>query len=213
MVPKLPPFGALRLASPRDILRIGIVATAGFRYSPVFDWERPYHEKFPNDTILSYRHGFASALKSPDSIVLVAVDKFDPEESGKTKAIIPTDNGWEAPNAGDEVVVGVAYWKLEQGSKRIDEGQDDLDLYPELPACPDRDKHEEHYKVFGDRAEEAEHKQGVIAATMGKALFASMGYENLEDIKIEGDEVVPQGVTVSAMVFKPDEKPDESAEL
>jgi len=37
------------------MIRIAIVATTGFKYSPLFKWERPHHEDFPDDTLLSYR--------------------------------------------------------------------------------------------------------------------------------------------------------------
>ena len=115
----------LRLASPRDILRIGVVAASGFRYSPVFDWERPHHEKHPEDTLLSYRQAFASVIKSPEYAVLVALDKYEPDEAKKSKAIIPPNDGAEIPAEGDEVVVGVACWKLEPGSGRIGKFQNE----------------------------------------------------------------------------------------
>ncbi|KAI8317306.1 hypothetical protein K4K59_008605 [Colletotrichum sp. SAR11_240] len=187
-----PPLGALRVASPREILRIGIVAAAGFRYSPVFDWERPYHEKFPTDTLLSYRREFVSCLKSPEHIVLVALDKFDPEEGSKSRIIIPENNGWEVPNAGDEVVVGVACWKLQPGSSRIGDFQNDTGWGLEL-------------------AKIDQTAQGVIAATMGKVLFTKLGFENKGDLKLDGDEIVPAGVMVSAMLFSKGKGP--SAEL
>src|SRR3954468_12927630 len=49
IAPKAPCRGTLRVAGPDDILRIVIVATAGFRYSPLFCWERPYHAEYPED--------------------------------------------------------------------------------------------------------------------------------------------------------------------
>lgn len=129
MNPVAPQFGRLRLASPRDVWRIGIVAAVGFRCSPVVDWERPYHEKFPKDTLLSYRQEFSLVIKSPDHIVLVAVDKYGTTENSKTKAIIPPENGcengWNHPEAGEEVVVGVGCWKLQAGSPRKGTFQND----------------------------------------------------------------------------------------
>ncbi|KAG8169503.1 hypothetical protein KVR01_000248 [Diaporthe batatas] len=237
------PFGALRLASPGDLLRIGIVAAAGFRYSPVFDWERPYHEEYPGDTLLSYRQEFSSVMKDENYAVLVAVDHFDPMEHEKTKAIIPQDNGWDAPAAGEEVVVGVGCWKLEPGSKRIGEFQNDTGPYPSLPPNQNQDQEQKHGELFGDRMGPIEKryfhgystmdmlvvhpaywrrghgttlgkwgldlaridgvKQGVMAASSGKKLYTSMGYTNLEDVHIDGDEITPDGVTISAMVFEP----------
>ncbi|VUC30722.1 unnamed protein product [Clonostachys rosea] len=243
MAPAAPDFGPLRLASPRDISRIGVVATAGFRYSPVFDWERPYHESHPGDTILSYCQEFSSDMKNPARIVLVAIDKFDSKENSKTKAKIPSDNGWEAPAPSEPVIVGVASWKLNSRSPRQGSFQNDDAPYPDLPINPNRDKHSGHCALFGDRAEEAENKyfqnwltmemlvvhpaywnrghgtrltqwgldlakvdntrSGVIATQMGQTLYRGIGWKNLADVHIAGDEVVPGGVTVSAMMFKP----------
>ena len=103
--PRSPNFGRLRLAIPNDVLRIGIVATASFYYSPLFHWERPYHKDFPHDTILSYRTQFASAIKSENYMVLVAEDEFLIDEDSKTDAIIPSDNGWLPPAVGQKVVL------------------------------------------------------------------------------------------------------------
>jgi hypothetical protein len=109
----LPALSSLRVPSPRDVLRIGIVAAAGFRYSPLFRWERPYHEKFPDDTLLSYRSQFMSAMKSDDFIVLIAEDDYLPDENTNTTAIIPPNNGWEPPDAGEKVIVGIISVKLD----------------------------------------------------------------------------------------------------
>jgi len=237
----VPSFNLLRLASPRDILRIGVVAACGFRYSPVFDWERPYHEKYPEDTLLSYRQEFASVIKSPEHIVLVAFDKYEPDEGKKSKAIIPPNNGAEIPAEGDEVVVGVSCWKLEPGSKRIGKFQNETGTYPELPPNLNRDKNLTHCIHFAKSAEAAEKKyfqgyatmemvvvhpaywarghgknlvkwgmelaridkvkQGVIAAKMGTDLYSQLGWKSLTEVHIEGDEIVPQGVTFAVMEY------------
>lgn len=107
----------LRLASPRDILRIGVVAASGFRYSPIFDWERPYREKYPEDTPLSYRQAFASVIKNSEYAVLVALDKYESDEATKSKAIIPPNNGAEIPAEGDEVLLErlVGSWRWGRG--------------------------------------------------------------------------------------------------
>ncbi|KAJ4220995.1 hypothetical protein NW759_007064 [Fusarium solani] len=232
-----PPLGRLRLASPADIPRIGIVAASGFPYSPVFDWERPNHAEFPQDTLLSYRHEFSSVIKSPEHIVLVATDKFDPDEGKKTKAIIPHNSGWPTPKPHDEVVVGVACWKLQPGSDRKGAFQNDDAPYPELLGNPMRDMDKDHCDALDERCEAVEEQyfqglatmemvvvhpaywrrghggrlvrwgidlanldkvcQGVIAAEMGKSLYLSLGYEELEDLHLGGDE----GIHVSAMQY------------
>lgn len=120
MFPLAPALGGLRIASPADILRIGVVATCGFYYSPAFQWERPYHTEYPADTLNSYRAGWASMIKDPRSIVLVVTDKYDPEEGRKSKAIIPPEeDSIKTPAAGEDVIVGMGCWKLEESSKRV----------------------------------------------------------------------------------------------
>jgi hypothetical protein len=110
------PLGSLRIATPADVLRIGIVAAAGFRYSPVFRWERPHHEQHPGDTLLSYRTQFRDAIRSDEFVVLVQEDTYNPHKNEQTTAIIPRDNGWAPPEAGGKVVVGVVSLKLEPDS-------------------------------------------------------------------------------------------------
>jgi hypothetical protein len=118
MLPPPPPFDGLRLASPADILRLGVVATCGFRYSSNFDWDCPYHEDYPEDTVLAYRREFSELIRRTDYIVLVVEDKFEPDESMKSKAIIPHDDVAPHPEPGEEVIVGVACWKLWPRSRR-----------------------------------------------------------------------------------------------
>ncbi len=118
-LPATPPFGALRLASPEDIPRLGIVCVAGFIYAEPFQWERPYHAQHPLSTILFFRRDVEEFVQSPRHVVLVALDKYEPDELSKTKAVIPESHGWVPPAPGDEVVVGLAIWRLEDGSKRL----------------------------------------------------------------------------------------------
>ncbi|KAK1834936.1 hypothetical protein QBC39DRAFT_220654, partial [Podospora conica] len=151
-----PPLGALRVAQPTDVLRIGIVAAAGFRYSPLFKWERPHHEDFPEDTLLSYRTQFMTAIKSDDYIVLVQDDAYIPDENDKTSAIIPDNNGWAAPEAGDPVVVGVVSIKLHPGSAHKGILNDHRGLYPNLPSSnPGRDLNRRHYDDWGTLSDDA----------------------------------------------------------
>jgi hypothetical protein len=62
-------------------------------------------------------------IKNPEMIVLMIVDKYDPDESSATEATIPADNGWTPPERGEEVIVGIAVWKLEPGSRRVEHFQ------------------------------------------------------------------------------------------
>ncbi|ERF72736.1 hypothetical protein EPUS_04789 [Endocarpon pusillum Z07020] len=146
---------------------MGVVATAGFRYSPLFRWERPYHKDYPADTILSYRTQLQDTIKSNDFIVIVAEDEYQPDENEKTEATIPSDDAWKAPTAGEKVVVGVASIKLEPGSKRKGEYKDNQGTfgypspwtvpalihqageYPTLPENEGRDLNCKHYESWG----------------------------------------------------------------
>jgi len=82
MFPQAPPFkGALRLARLSDIPRIGVVAAASFYHSSWFHYERPYFEKYPYDTLSSYRSSFGTAILDSDSVVLVVEDNLNTAEA------------------------------------------------------------------------------------------------------------------------------------
>ncbi|KAK4203006.1 hypothetical protein QBC40DRAFT_319106 [Triangularia verruculosa] len=112
----VPPLGTLRIASPEDASRISVVATAAFRYSPLFAWERPNHEQYPEDTIASYHTQFLHQIQSDDHVVLVQEDAYMQDENREIASIVPDNTGWTAPKAGDQVIVAVISIKLEPGS-------------------------------------------------------------------------------------------------
>ena len=114
-----PPLRGLRIAGLNDVLRLGIVCTAGFRYAEQFIWERPCHAQHPHATILFFSPEVEAFIRRPEHVVLVAMDRYDPGESDKTDAVIPADNGWQPPAPSSEVVVALAVWKLEPGSQRV----------------------------------------------------------------------------------------------
>ncbi|KAK0664563.1 hypothetical protein QBC41DRAFT_283784 [Cercophora samala] len=147
-----PSLGRLRLASPDDILRLGIVCTAGFRCSEQFIWERTAHNQHPQSTITFFRHAVAEFIKNPEFIALVAVDAYNPDESSKTDAIIPVDNGWKPPAAGTPVVVGLGVWRLQPGSPRVGKYQNETAPYPNLPEYDYKDLDRKRSKAFEDLA-------------------------------------------------------------
>lgn len=129
-----PELGKLRLASPNDILQIGLVATSGFRGEPMFQWQRPYHADYPADTLLSYRQSFSDFIKNLEYTVVVATDKYDPDEGKKSEAVIPPDDEAGTPAPGQDVVVGVICWKLQSGSSRVGQFQNETgENAPSLP--------------------------------------------------------------------------------
>ena len=168
-----PQLGDLRVATPDDILRCGIVASASFRYSSLFRWERPYHKDFPEDTLLSYRTQAKDFILRDDIIVIVSEDAYEPDEKEKTEAIIPAENGWSAPAAGEKVVVGWAAIILEPDSKR--KGQYIYNKHgelkplvfsqpakrsiaghlPDLPHNEGRDLNKKHYDSWGSKVGDA----------------------------------------------------------
>lgn len=161
----------LRLVSPADVMRIGIVATAAFHYSPLFQWERPYHQKYSKDTLLSYRTQFNDMIQIGEFIVLVIEDEYKIDENNATKATIPSDNGWDPPAEGEKVIVGVASIKLEPKSQRkgqfkrnhcknslIDTNFLAVAEPPSLPDYRGRDLNRKHYDSWGRRIGAAKRK-------------------------------------------------------
>lgn len=76
----LPPLGHLRLAKLSDVPRIAIVAAAGFWNSPVFRYERPHFNRYPYDTLASYRREYQQAILDPKTAVLVIEDEYRKDE-------------------------------------------------------------------------------------------------------------------------------------
>ena len=52
-------------------------------------------------------------------------------------------------------------------------------------------------------------RQGVIAAKMGEDLYTRMGYTNLEDLHLDGDEQTPEGLTIAVMNYDPTKSHDQ----
>ncbi|KAK4223411.1 hypothetical protein QBC38DRAFT_459353 [Podospora fimiseda] len=143
-----PSFGSLKLASPDDVLRLGVVCTAGFRYSEQFIWERTAHAQYPQSTMNWFRQEVMEFIRKPEFIALVALDDYDPDESSKTEAIIPVDNGWTPPKAGTPVVVGLGVWRLQPGSPRIGKYQNETGPYPDVPEYDYKDLDRKRSQAF-----------------------------------------------------------------
>ncbi|KAI0385425.1 hypothetical protein F5Y04DRAFT_245811 [Hypomontagnella monticulosa] len=158
MIPDPPPLGSLRLATPDDVMRLGVVCTASFYYSEEFTWERIYHDQYPQSTIVHYRNEAVEFINEPEFITLVIEDDYDTDESSKTNATIPEDNGWEPPEKGTKVVVGMAVWKLESGSKRIGRFQNLTGNFPDVPEYDYKDVDMKRTEDFAKIVEAAEEK-------------------------------------------------------
>jgi hypothetical protein len=155
--PKAPPLGSLRLAMMQDVPRIATVATAGFYYSPVFAWERRFHSQFPLDTMQAYEKMFADVISDPQYIAIVATDAYDPKEHLKSGATIVPDVPGPDLQHGDQVVAGVATWKLQPGSSRVGQFMPPDAGTPSVPfdGGRGRDKSMYHADLLDDACDDA----------------------------------------------------------
>ncbi|KAK4170969.1 hypothetical protein QBC36DRAFT_340882 [Triangularia setosa] len=202
-----PPLGTLRIASPDDAPRISIVATAAFRYSPLFDWERPDHAKYPKDTLESYRTQFLNAIQSDDHIVLVQEDAYLGNENNKTTAIIPDGTGWTAPKAGDEVIVAVISIKLDPNSPHKGKLKNNKGSLLTAHENPGRDLNRRHYDEWGTlsaaaRKKNKAHKDSIISMIVVHPAYWKRGHGTrlatwARDLAI--NDRVPQCVSAAPM--------------
>lgn len=124
-----PELGGLRLARLSDLPRIGIVAAAGFYRSPVFQYQRPYHDLFVHDTVSNYKGAYLRSIWDPNSIVLVVEDTMDWNEADHVHAALrkayPTLEDQVAPGSlgAGKAIVGVASVSLRPGSQRAGQFQ------------------------------------------------------------------------------------------
>jgi hypothetical protein len=129
--PQIPPLRSLRLATLRDIPRIGLVAAASFYHSPYFHYQRPDHQKFPFDTVASYRAEFAKAILGNDSVVIVAEDTPENDEIDhvydELKEVYRSESHAATLNSS-KIIIGVCSLNLLANSTRsgqfVPEGSD-----------------------------------------------------------------------------------------
>lgn len=121
LVPKIPPLRTLRLATLKDIPRIGLVAAASFYHSPYFHYQRPDHQKFPFDTVASYRAQFTEAILGKDSVVIVAEDTPENDEIDhvydELKEVYRSRNHATSLSSS-KIVIGVCSLNLQANSAR-----------------------------------------------------------------------------------------------
>jgi hypothetical protein len=105
--PPVPAFPSLRLATLRDIPRLAVVSTLGFRNSETFGFERSRYDQFPQDALTSFRNAIREQISDSNTAVIVAEDEklVDDEDDGDDGEI--QDN---ASTAGQRsrIVVGVS---------------------------------------------------------------------------------------------------------
>ncbi|EDU48623.1 conserved hypothetical protein [Pyrenophora tritici-repentis Pt-1C-BFP] len=113
----LPSVHGVRVATPDDLHRISTVAAAAFFFSPTFQFQRPFHQKFPSDTIASYFMQYEAAIRDPLCLVLVAEDTLVADEA---KHVYEALRGAFSSQPSDQGIVGVCSIQLKPNSSYID---------------------------------------------------------------------------------------------
>ncbi|OCK94192.1 uncharacterized protein K441DRAFT_696669 [Cenococcum geophilum 1.58] len=115
----LPKIDGVRLARLDELDRIALVAAAGFFHSPVFHFQRPHYDAFPEDTVASYQAEYEAAMLDPNSIVLVAEQIPDKNETNRVyKALQRLSPSKSQTSSDGKVIVGVASISLPPHSRR-----------------------------------------------------------------------------------------------
>ncbi len=119
-----PPLGRLRLAKLSDVPRIAVVAAAGFCHSPVFKYERPHFNRYPYDTLASYRKEYHQAIIDPKTVVLVIEDDYKKDEVTRAydalSIVYPSFHKGIPPEEwpSRKMIVGVGSLRLQPHSAR-----------------------------------------------------------------------------------------------
>lgn len=125
------------------------LSVLGFKDSEIFRFERPRYEEFPQDAVASFANIYRSQLLDPRGVVIVVEDWF---RSDEVSHFSPREE--DAP--GKRVVVGVASWRLPEGSKRT--GQFVVPNVGDPEPALNRDLSKRRLELF-KRIEEAKEKQ------------------------------------------------------
>ncbi|KAI0533770.1 hypothetical protein GGR58DRAFT_506011 [Xylaria digitata] len=104
----VPPFDYIRLAVASDLERIARISVVGFKDSEIFRYERPRYEEYPEDAVASFVNIYRAQLLDPLAVVIVAQDRPNPADGDSDRS----------GTSGQRVVVGVASWRLPEGSPR-----------------------------------------------------------------------------------------------
>jgi len=114
----LPSVQGVRVATPDDLHRISTVAAAAFFSSPTFQFQRPFHQAFPSDTIASYFVQYEAAIKDPSCVVLVAEDTLEADEARHVYGALRGAFSSQPPS--HQAIVGVCSIQLKPDSSCID---------------------------------------------------------------------------------------------
>ncbi|KAI1127105.1 hypothetical protein F5Y10DRAFT_243430 [Nemania abortiva] len=139
--PPYPPLLSLRLAVATDIDRMAELSVTGFKDSEIFRYERPNYEDFPDDAVASFANIYRAQLLDPEAVVIVAEDS-------------PCSEDGSVSSNGQRIVVGVASWRLPEGSPRS--GQFVVPDVGDPRPAPDRDLNQHRLELFSHITAETE---------------------------------------------------------
>ncbi|KAF2740992.1 hypothetical protein EJ04DRAFT_454341 [Polyplosphaeria fusca] len=168
----MPPFDNIRLATLEDLPRIATVAAAGFFWSPTFQFQRPHHASFPEDTLSSYWRCYLSELQDPAAAVLVAEDVGEQDERSHVYDALRHSPMYDTLQDGRaRVVVGVCSidlkpesWRMGQFSRSSSGRGADHQAHVDPPGhhvlynTLDRDFSDEAYAVYNQMTGPAKKK-------------------------------------------------------
>jgi len=142
------PKDNLRLATPADISRMGLVMSAGFGSTLEAAWLQPYLRTFPRDSLLTSQEYVDRCMGSKGFATVVIEDTYEPAEVQAMAEIVPEDEAREHSMYEEKVVAGMATWKFMSGSPRIGQFNDELHVSDLETLSPSRDEHRDHTRRF-----------------------------------------------------------------
>jgi len=125
----LPPFPSnVRLATPADLPRLGLIAPAGYYNSEIFFFRRPHFRDYPGDTVANYSAGYRGEFLNPRSAVFVVEDELKLDEQDhvcdELKGLWPK---YSEEDIGKKVIVAVSSVAVpeecEWAKARVEEGK------------------------------------------------------------------------------------------
>ena len=119
LMSSLPSVQGVRVATPDDLHRISTVAAAAFFSSPTFQFQRPFHQAFPSDTIASYFVQYEAAIEDPLCVVLVAEDTLEADEARHVYEALRGAFSSQPPS--QQGIVGVCSIQLKPDSCYMDQ--------------------------------------------------------------------------------------------
>jgi len=125
MLPPFPPN--VRLATPADLPRLGLIAPAGYYNAEIFSFRRPHFSEYPGDTVANYSAGYRGEFLNPRSAVFVVEDELRLDEVDQVcdelRSLWPK---YGKEDAGRKVIVAASSVAVPEecdwAKARVDEG-------------------------------------------------------------------------------------------